>query len=211
MSAPTIVKQMCNNTWVTHPNGQIVGYARVSTVDQNPQRQVEQLGKVDKLFTDYVSGSAAKGNRPQFIAMMDYLRDGDTLRVTSIDRLSRSLRDLQEVVDDLTTSGVRVEFIKENLTFSPTSENATDKLFFHLLGAFAEFERALIRERQREGIELAKKNGKYRGRAKIILNPEKQAELHRYLEMDVPKSEIARRLGISRSSLYRLLHNETND
>src|SRR3984885_10031061 len=137
-----------------------VGYIRVSSVDQNTERQLEGQD-LDKVFTDKASGKDT--NRPQLQAALDYIREGDVLVVHSMDRLARNLDDLRRMVLDLTGKGVHVQFIKENLTFTG-EESPMSNLLLSLLGAVAEFERSMIRERQREGIELAKKRGVYRGR-----------------------------------------------
>ena len=148
--------------------GKRVAYARVSSLEQNAIRQLDGID-VDKRFTDRASGKDT--NRPQLRAALDYLREGDVLVVHSMDRLARNLDDLRRIVSDLTGRGVAVEFVKEHLTFT-SDENAMSKLLLSVMGAFAEFERALIRERQREGIALAKRAGVYKGR-KPSLTPER--------------------------------------
>ncbi len=187
-----------------HSNTQTVGYVRVSTIDQNPDRQIEGIGHVDKLFTEYISGSSRE-NRPELAAALAYIREGDTFLVYSIDRLSRSLLDLEQVVSEITAKGANVQFVKEGLSFSAHSTSPTNRLMFHLLGAFAEFERSIIRERQREGIALAKEQGKYRGRAPIELTDKQKRDLKQWLNDEVPKTVIAKRLKIGRSTLYRIL------
>lgn len=132
--------------------GQRVGYRRVSTLDQHPDRQLDGV-MVDKTFTDYASGGTTQ--RPQLAACLEYVRPGDTLVVHSMDRLARNLDDLRRLVRDLAAREVAVEFVQEHLTFSgDASPMAT--LLLSLMGTLAEFERTLIRERQREGIALAK-------------------------------------------------------
>ncbi len=185
-------------------NTQTVGYVRVSSTDQNPDRQIEDLGKVDRLFVEYFSGASRK-DRPQLTAAIDYIRQGDTFVAHSIDRLSRSLVDLEKIVTEITQKGAQVRFIKEGISFKPDDTDPRDRLMFHLLGAFAEFERSIIKERQREGIALAKAKGKYRGRAPIELTEKQQTDLSRWLADGVPKTVIAKRLKIGRSTLYRLL------
>ena len=133
----------------------VIGYIRVSTVDQNTERQLDGL-KLDKVFTDKASGKDV--NRPQLKAAREYVREGDRLVVHSLDRLARNLVDLKNIVSELTARDVTVQFVKENLTFT-NEDNAMSNLLLSVMGAFAEFERALIRERQREGIALAKKRG----------------------------------------------------
>ena len=144
--------------------GKTIGYVRVSSIDQNDARQLDGL-QLDKTFTDKASGKDTR--RPQLQAMLEYARDGDRLLVHSMDRLSRSLKDLQEVVESLTAKGVSVTFVKENLTFQQPgvgddAHNAAySMLMLQMLGAVGQFERALIRERQREGIAIAKAKGVY--------------------------------------------------
>src|SRR5579863_10516653 len=152
--------------------GKRAGYIRVSTIDQNEVSQLEGV-QVDKKFTDKASGKDM--NRPQLRGALDYLRDGDVLVVHSMDRLARNLDDLRKIVTELTGRGIVVEFTKEHLTFT-AEDNAMSKLLLSVMGAFAEFERALIKERQREGIALAKQKGVYKGR-KPSLTPEQVAML----------------------------------
>jgi DNA invertase Pin-like site-specific DNA recombinase len=180
--------------------GKRIGYVRVSSLDQNAERQLEGL-ELDKRFTDKASGKDVK--RPQLQAALDYLRDGDVLVVHSMDRLARNLDDLRKIVTDLTARGVVVEFVKEHLTFTP-EENAMSKLLLSVMGAFAEFERALIRERQREGIALAKRKGVYKGR-KPSLTVERAAELRKRAVAGEKKAALAREFGISRETLYQYL------
>ena len=144
--------------------GKTLGYVRISSVDQNLERQLEGLN-LNKTFTDKASGKDAK--RPQLLALLDYARDGDTVLVHSMDRLARNLDDLRRIVQTLTAKGVQVQFLKEGLTFTG-EDSAMSQLLLSVMGAFAEFERALIRERQREGIALAKKKGVYKGRKKVL-------------------------------------------
>jgi DNA invertase Pin-like site-specific DNA recombinase len=180
--------------------GQRIGYVRISTVDQHPDRQLDQI-PVDRTFTDRASGKDTA--RPQLEALLRYAREGDTVVVHSMDRLARNLDDLRRLVRSLTARGVRVEFVKEQLTF--TGEDAPlATLLLSVLGAFAEFERALIRERQREGIALAKQRGAYRGR-KRSLNAEQIAEMKRRIGAGEPKAQVARDMGISRETVYQYL------
>ena len=139
--------------------GQRVGYIRVSTVEQNNQRQKELLstsGSINRFFEDKISGRT-KTERPGLRECMAYVRDGDELVVSSIDRLARSLTDLRGLVDELTDKGVTVTFLHENLSFSKGATDPRADLMLGILGSFAEFERAIIRERQAEGIALAKR------------------------------------------------------
>src|SRR3974390_1731472 len=132
--------------------GKRIGYVRVSSVDQNELRQLDGI-QLDKRFTDKASGKDTK--RPHLQAALEYLREGDVLVAHSMDRLARNLDGLRKVVSDLTARGVAVEFMKEQLTFTG-QDSAMSKLLLSVMGAFAEFERSLLKERQREGIAVAK-------------------------------------------------------
>ena len=183
--------------------GKLVGYARVSTEDQNPERQLEQLraAKVDKIFSDQVSGKSM--NRPQLQALLQYLREEDTLVACSMDRLARNLNDLKGMVDDLNQKKVAVRFLKENLIFTG-EDSPMSKLLLNLLGSVAEFERELIKERQQEGVAIAKKAGKYKGRKRVLV-PDQVATIRQRLAQGAQKAELARELGISRETLYQYL------
>jgi DNA invertase Pin-like site-specific DNA recombinase len=177
--------------------GQRVGYQRVSTVDQNTARQLDGV-EVDKTFTDKASGKDT--NRPELARALDYVREGDTLVVHSMDRLARNLEDLRRVVRELTGKGVRVEFVKESLTFTG-EDSAMGTLLLSMLGAVAEFERSMILERQREGIAIAKAAGKYKGR-QPALTPEKAEELRSRLAAGESVSALAREFGVARQTVY---------
>ena len=133
-------------------SGQRIGYVRVSSFDQNPERQLENV-QTDRVFTDKASGKNTQ--RPQLEALLTFAREGDTIVVHSMDRLARNLDDLRRLVHSLTERGIRIEFLKENLTFTG-EDSPMSNLMLSVMGAFAEFERALLRERQREGIAIAK-------------------------------------------------------
>ncbi|WVM92226.1 recombinase family protein [Halopseudomonas pachastrellae] len=180
-------------------HGQRIGYVRVSSFDQNPERQLEQV-PVDKLFTDKASGKDTR--RPE-LERLAFVREGDTVVVHSMDRLARNLDDLRRLVQSLTHRGVRIEFVKEHLTFTG-EDSPMANLMLSVMGAFAEFERALIRERQREGIALAKQRGAYRGRKKSLPS-ERIAELRQRVEAGEQKTKLAREFGISRETLYQYL------
>ena len=186
------------NMTAARRGGKRIGYIRVSSVDQNEMRQLEDVQR-DTRFTDKASGKDTK--RPQLQAALDYLRDGDVLVVHSMDRLARNLDDLRRIVIGLTGRGVVVEFVKEHLTFT-REDNAMSKLLLSVMGAFAEFERSLLRERQREGIALAKKAGVYKGR-KPSLPPERVAQLRARVAAGEKKAALAREFGISRETLYQ--------
>jgi DNA invertase Pin-like site-specific DNA recombinase len=177
--------------------GQTVGYIRVSTLDQNTDRQLE--GQVlTRTFTDRLSGKDTA--RPELDAMLRYVRDGDTVLVHSMDRLARNLDDLRRLVRDLTGNGVKVQFLKEDLTFTG-DDSPMATLLLSVMGGFAEFERALIRERQREGIAIAKSRGVYRGRKPALTAPQAR-ELRRRAASGESKSKLAREYGISRETAY---------
>jgi DNA invertase Pin-like site-specific DNA recombinase len=182
--------------------GQIVGYGRVSSISQNEARQVEALSGCDRLFIDKASGKGT-AERPQLKAALDYVREGDTLRVPSMDRMARNTVDLLTMVKGLNERGVTVEFMKPSLTFSGDGDHI-GQLMLTILGGIAEFERALIRERQAEGIALAKERGVYKGR-KPSLNAEQIQQARDFVSAGVPKAEVARRLGVSRQTLYTAL------
>lgn len=180
--------------------GQRVGYIRVSTAEQSTHRQLEGI-TLDKTFTDYASGKNSQ--RPQLQALLEYVRENDRVLVHSLDRLARNLDDLRKIVQQLTARGIVIEFIKENLTFSG-QDSPMAQFMLSVMGAFAEFERAIIRERQQEGIELAKKRGAFRGRPKS-LNLETVTLLRERVKAGEQKTKIARDLKITRTTLYQYL------
>jgi DNA invertase Pin-like site-specific DNA recombinase len=180
--------------------GQRIGYIRVSTLDQHTVRQLDGI-EVDKTFTDRVSGKNTK--RPQLELLMSFARSGDTVIVHSLDRLARNLDDLRRIVQMLTSRGVRIEFVKEYLSFTG-EDSPMANLMLSVMGAFAEFERALIKERQREGIALAKKRGAFKGRKKSLSHAE-VAEIRQRIETGMSKAQVAREFGISRQTLYQYL------
>ncbi|RQT38653.1 recombinase family protein [Burkholderia contaminans] len=186
--------------------GKHIGYIRVSTVDQSTERQLEGVD-LDKVFTDKASGKDT--DRPQLQAALGYLRDGDTLMVHSMDRLARNTEDLLRVVRELTERGVTVQFVKDVMTFTADKRNPQQELMMTMLAAFAQFERSLIRERQREGIAIAKANGVYKGR-KPSLSPEQAVMLQQRVASGETKASIARDLGISRETLYQYLRPQSD-
>jgi len=155
-------------------------------------------------FSDKASGKDVK--RPQLEALISFARTGDTVVVHSMDRLARNLDDLRRIVQTLTQRGVHIEFVKEHLSFTG-EDSPMANLMLSVMGAFAEFERALIRERQREGIALAKQRGAYRGRKKS-LSSERIAELRQRVEAGEQKTKLAREFGISRETLYQYLRTD---
>lgn len=177
--------------------GQRIGYLRVSTVDQNTARQLDGV-QLDKTFTDKASGKDT--NRPELARAIEYAREGDTLVCHSMDRLARNLEDLRRIVRELTGKGVRVEFIKESLTFTG-EDSAMNTLLLSMLGAVAEFERSMILERQREGIAIAKAAGKYKGR-KASLTDNQAQQLRARLAAGESVTALAREYAVSRQTVY---------
>lgn len=172
-----------------------VGYVRVSTADQSTDRQ--QLDGCEKVFVEKASGGTA--DRPVLKQMMDFVREGDTVEVWSIDRLARNLADLQAIVSTLNAKGVGVSFISEKLTFNANDDDPLARLSLHLMASFAEFERAIIRKRQYEGIQRAKAKGVYKGRKPSI----DKNEIVRLKGDGLSVSAIARKLNVCRASVYR--------
>ena len=184
-------------------SGQRIGYVRVSSFDQNPQRQLENI-PVDRVFTDKASGKNTQ--RPQLEALLAFARDGDTVIVHSMDRLARNLDDLRQIVQKLTGRGIRIEFVKESLTFTG-ADSPMANLMLSVMGAFAEFEHALLRERQREGIALARQRGIYRGRKKA-LSADQVTQIRNRVSTGEAKTHVAREFGICRDTLYQYLQDE---
>ena len=175
-----------------------IGYIRVSSLDQNTHRQLHEI-QLDKIFIDKQSGKDTR--RPALLSCLQYLSEGDILHVHSIDRLARNLQDLLSLLSCLTGRGVTVRFYKEHLVFSG-DENPFQRLHLQIIGAVAEFERAIIRERQREGIALAKNKGKYKGR-KSSLTPKDIELIRKRLSEQEKMSVLAREYGVTRQTIYR--------
>ena len=180
--------------------GKIVGYIRVSSITQNDDRQLDGI-KLDKVFKDKVSGKTV--NRPALQGLINYVRDGDLVLVHSMDRLARNLDDLRKIVNILTNKHVKIKFLKESLEFTG-EDSPMSNLLLSVMGAFAEFERSLIKERQTEGIALAKKRGAYKGR-KRALSEEQVELLKEALNAGISKTEIANHLKIDRSTVYHYI------
>ena len=175
---------------------EIVGYRRVSSDDQNLDRQDIEC---DKLFEEAASGGTR--DRPALKAMIDYVRENDLIRVHSIDRLCRDLRDLQDVIQTVTAKGASITFLSENLTFTANQDDPFAKLQLQMMGAFAEFERSIIRKRQAEGIAKAKAKGIYKGRKPTI----DLEAIKRLKGEGHGATAIAKQLGIARASVYRVM------
>lgn len=180
--------------------GRVIGYARASSADQNLDRQLAALEEagVQKIWHEKVSG--ATRDRPELTRVMEYVREGDTLVVASMDRLARSVPDLYAIVEELNGRGVAVRFLKEGQRYDAHSD-AASQLMLGVLGVVAQFERALIRERQAEGIARAKARGVY-DRVPAMSKDEIQ-QARDLIALGVPKAEVARRLDVSRSTLYK--------
>ena len=196
----TDTNHLRSNKGSTTMTGQRIGYIRVSTFEQNTERQLEG-STVDRTFIDKASGKNTE--RPQLTELMNFARAGDTVMVHSMDRLARNLDDLRRVVNTLTKKEIKVEFVKERLVFTG-EDSPMAQLMLSVMGAFAEFERALLRERQREGIAIAKQKGVYTGRKKT-LPPNRITELQERIKTGDKKAKIARDFGISRQTLYKYL------
>jgi len=179
--------------------GQTIGYIRVSTVEQNEARQVEALEQygVDKNFIDKVSGKDTK--RPQLQAMLDYIREGDTLVVAEYSRLARNTIDLLEIVQGLRAKGVVVKSLKENFDTS----SAHGELMLTMLAGFAQFERTMIKERQAEGIAIAKAEGKYKGRVKVKKPKQWNEWYDLYKARQMTGSELIKKCVVSRATVYK--------
>lgn len=180
--------------------GKKIGYIRVSTIDQSLDKQLENI-QLDKKFIDY--SSAKSTNRPQLKAMLDFVREDDIVFVNSMDKLARNMKDLKSIVNNLISRNIQVHFLKENVQF--TAENSEkSQIGLYFMGIFAEFEYAFIRERQREGIEVAKKKGRLAGAPKKM-NAEKIEIIKSDLKTRKSKTKIAEDLKISRFTLYRYI------
>ena len=179
--------------------GDVLGYARVSTAEQDAAGQhdrLEEAGAV-RVFTDVVSGTAAE--RPELARLLDHARPGDRLCVTRLDRLGRSLAELLETVEELRSRGIHLASLEERINTS----SAAGELVFHVFGAIAHFERRLISERTRDGIAAARRRGSRPGRPPI--DPEKAAALRKLVDAGMTPGRAARQLGIGRSTAYRIV------
>ncbi len=179
----------------------LIGYARVSTQEQDPALQHDALEQVgcDKVFTEKASG--AQRDRPQLMAALEYIREGDTLVVWKLDRLARSLRQLIETVELLEER--RIGF--RSLTEAIDTTSPGGKLVFHIFASLAEFERGIIRERTKAGLAAARARGKMGGRPPALLQSDLAAAKALLRDPDITVEEAARRVGVSASTLYRHL------
>ncbi len=183
--------------------GKRIGYVRVSTYDQNPGRQLDGI-QLDKKFTEYYTGKSGS-IRPQLEALKDYVREDDTLFVHSVDRLARSSQDLLNLIDFFLKKKVIVIFVGQNLTFNGNDDSPMSKFQLAIMGAFAELEREILLERQREGVARAKREGKYKGGRTTKMTPEKIEELKLKMQTRKTKTQICKELKISRATLYKYL------
>ena len=190
---------------MTKTTGNKIAYIRVSTVEQNTERQLADVEGFDKVFEDKCSGSTT--DRPSLAALLDYVREGDEVHVHSIDRLARNLNDLLSLVELFKSKGVTLVFNKESMTFSGSTSDPMQELMLSMIGAVAQFERAVIRERQAEGIAQAKAKGVYSKSRKKKVDRDQVKEL---LAGGLPLAEIARRLNCSTKTIQRI-RNTLND
>lgn len=183
--------------------GKRIGYIRVSSEDQNPNRQLENV-QIDKRFVEYAT--AKNNDRPQLQMMLEYATEDDIVIVHSMDRLARNLKDLKKIVDSLVERNIQVQFIKENLTFGGKSDSAMAKLLLHIMGAFAEFEHAFILERMREGIAVAKKLGRYRIGKEFKIQGDRLEQLkHDLMTTRKSKIKLAEEYGVTRMTIYKYI------
>ena len=185
-------------------NGKRIGYVRVSTIWQNHERQLDGI-ELDRCFIDKASGKTV--DRPQLDELLAYVREGDSVLVHSMDRLARNVDDLRKLVQTLTNQKIKVEFLKEGLSFTG-EDSPMSQLLLSVMGAFAQFERSLIKERQMEGITIAKNKGLYRGRKKC-LTQEQVEEIKARVDKGDKKSHVAKDFGISRETLYTYMRKES--
>lgn len=193
---------------MTGKKGLRVGYVRVSSLYQNTERQLAGID-LDRCYTDKITG--IKSDRPQLNAMIEFVREGDLVIVHSLDRLARDLFLLIDIVRKLNNKGVSIQFLKENITFNSMNKNPMDELVFHVFGAVAQFQRSILKEAQREGIEIAKKKGVYKGRKKALDENEeaqllsilikKNSNVAEYKKMKY--TEIAKKFDITPVTLWR--------
>lgn len=180
-----------------------VAYVRVSTIEQNEARQIEALEKqgIEKWFTEKVSGKNTT-DRPELMNMIDFVREGDTVYIHDFSRLARSVKDLLEIVEKLNSKGVHLVSNKENIDTS----TPTGKLMLTMIGAIAEFERQNMLDRQHEGIEIAKREGKYKGRKPVEIDSRVfQVEYERYRNREINKVQLAKILKVSRPTLDKMI------
>lgn len=185
-----------------------VAYLRVSSADQNLDRQREAVGECDRIFVEKMS-ARSRADRPELANMLRYIRDGDEVVIASMDRLARSVQDLHNLVDEIIGEGATVTFLKEQQTYSSDTRDPYPRLMLAILGGIAQFEREIIRERQAEGIALAKKKGKYKGRPRKLTAAQRSAIRERS-DAGEAKSALAREYGVTRDTIYAALKEQTH-
>lgn len=178
--------------------GKVIGYARVSSTEQKLDTQLDALKHCDKIFQEKVSGTKSKDNRPELAKLLEYVREGDTVVITRLDRLARNVFHLKSIVELLESKGVGLKVLNQKEIDTTTS---TGKLMFNMLAAIAEFETELRKERQMDGILLAKQEGRYTGRKRTI-DRDKVRELR---ENGLSMDRIAADLGVSKSAVHKIL------
>ncbi|MGN0893980.1 MAG: recombinase family protein [Succinivibrio sp.] len=181
-------------------NFQSLAYIRVSSADQNTDRQLDGM-KFDKIFEEKISGRTRE--RPALKEMLDYCRQGDHIYVHTMDRLARNLRDLLNIVKEVTDKGCTIHFVQQHLEFSNDDSNPTAKLMLQVIGGVAEFEAALIRNRVLEGIAAARARGTYKSGRPVVMTEEKKKILWEKKAAGVPLTRIAKDLGVSRMTVFR--------
>lgn len=182
--------------------GRIIGYRRVSSLEQNTERQLDGI-RLDVLFEEKASGKDLV--RPELQALLKTAYKGDMVVVHSMDRLARNLIDLQAIVQQITDAGATVKFVKESLEFKG-GDDPYNTLMLQMMGAFAQFERSMIRSRQAEGIAIRKAAGLYKGKGrKRSITDEQVATIKARVEAGEKKARIATDMGISRESIYKIL------
>ena len=187
--------------------GKKIGYARVSTTDQNLEGQLDALKKEGCTIFYHEKVSGAKKDRPELDKCLISLREGDTLVVTKLDRLGRTLKGLVEVMEDFKKRDVHFKCLDDPIDTS----SATGEFFFHIMGAFSQLERNLIRERTRTGLEAARKRGRYGGRPTVHSNEKKELAYEKFQENKLTVAEIAKTLGMERTTIYRYINKRNNE
>ncbi len=186
-------------------NFQRIAYIRVSTIDQKYDRQLDGM-EFDKVFEEKISGRTRE--RPALKEMLDYCREGDHIYVHTMDRLARNLKDLLDLVKEITDKGCTIHFVQQHLEFSNDESNPTAKLMLQVIGGVAEFEASLIRTRILEGIAAAKAKGTYKSGRPVMMTEEKKKICHEKYAAGIPMTRIAKDLGVSRMTVYRELKNQ---
>ena len=178
-------------------------YARTSSTTQQLDRQLVDAANYDRVYMEQISGK--NKDRPELNNLLKALRKDNIVEVHSMDRLGRNLKDLLEIVETIQSVGATIHFKKENMTFTPSTNDPTQRLMMNLFGSFAEFERSLILSRQREGIEIAKRKGKYKKAHPKKLNDLIIADIQADRKANLTERELMNKYHISKPTLYRYL------